>query len=173
MTTYHDVFMAFQEYKADLSCEHWLRLWEVVVQRMEALVKTRAKRLENPLQSDELHELITDSAVSVIAKLLSAKEVTEDFISVTFYYKNLSEFSRFKKDKRRWEKLSYAASIMNSAEHLSESDNTVSVLLQHPRSEKQRQASRENIKNGKGKKDLYRERKNPPRTGPHSGKGRV
>ena len=152
MTTYHDVLEAFQAYKADRSSEHWAQLWDVVLRRMEALVKTRARHLENPLQSDELHDLIIDSAVSVIIKLLSAEEVTEDFISVTFFYKNLSEFSKFKKDKRRWEKLSYAASIMNSAEHLSESDNTVSVLLQHPRSEKQRQASRENIKKRKVKK---------------------
>jgi hypothetical protein len=152
MTTYHDVLEAFQAYKADRSSEHWAQLWDVVLRRMEALVKTRARHLENPLQSDELHDLIIDSAVSVIIKLLSAEEVTEDFISVTFFYKNLSEFSKFKKDKRRWEKLERAASLMNSIDHLSETESVMPIIVKHQRSDRQRSASRENIKKRKVKK---------------------
>lgn len=153
MTTYHDVLEAYQAYKSNQSSENWAQLWDVVLRRMEALVKTRARHLEKPLQSDELHELIIDSAVSVIIKLLSAEEVTEDFISVTFFYKNLSEFSKFKKDKRRWEKLERAASIMNSVEHIGEAESVMPIIAKHQRSEKQRQSSRDNIKKCNVKKE--------------------
>lgn len=118
MVTYGDICEAFCRYAASRKQGDWNRLWFLCEERMAVLVKTKAKRLSVPLDAMDLMDLIRDSTVHVLRKLKSAPDVTEDYISVTFYNENRTAFKKFNRINKRWRRMENAASALNSAWHL-------------------------------------------------------
>jgi hypothetical protein len=118
MTTYHDVLEAFEGYKASRSQKDWNKLWFLCEERMAALVKTKAKGLSVPLDAMDLMDLIRDASIRVLRRLKEADDVTEDYISVTFYNENRTAFEEFNRINKRWQRMNKAAGILNSANHV-------------------------------------------------------
>jgi len=84
MVTYDEIFEAFCRYAASRSQSDWCDLWILCQLRMEALVKTKAKKLAVPLSHEDIEDLITDSTMRVMRKLQTAADVDPGYISKTF-----------------------------------------------------------------------------------------
>lgn len=99
MESYESVYQAFIKYAASRDDSDWFDLWIVCNRRMEALVKTKAKRLKVPLPEGDIDDIIIDSAARVMVRLKTLPDVTADIISKTFWYENLSTFRDYNRDK--------------------------------------------------------------------------
>jgi len=118
VVTYKQIYKAFMVYAANRSQSSWNLLWFLAEERMSALVKTKARALSVPLDSMDLMDLIHDSTIRVMGKLKEAPNVTEDYISVTFYDENRTAFEEFNRINKRWQRMNKAAGILNSANHV-------------------------------------------------------
>lgn len=80
---------------------------------MAALVKTKAKGLTVPMDSMDLMDLIRDSTTRVLRKMKVASDVTEGFISKTFYFQNKAAFEEFNRKQDQWNIARRSAILMN------------------------------------------------------------
>lgn len=101
MVTYEQIFEAFCRYAASRDQSDWCDLWILCTRRMEALVKTKAKALKEPLSSEDIADLVTDSTILVMRKLRDANDIDAEIISKTFWYGNRTAFKTFNRLKRK------------------------------------------------------------------------
>ena len=101
MTDYKQVYVAFVHYAASRNQADWCELWIVCNRRMAALVKTKARKLSVPLPEGDIDDVINDSTCRVMKALKEASDVTEAFISKTFWHENLHAFTLYNRDKEK------------------------------------------------------------------------
>lgn len=95
MVTYDEIFEAFCRFAASRDQSDWCDLWILCQRRMEALVKTKAKKLTIPLSHEDIEDLITDSTMRVMRKLQTAADIDPGYISKTFWFENYTAFQTF------------------------------------------------------------------------------
>ena len=110
---YKQVFDAFVVFAADRSQDSWCDLWILCQRRMEALVKTKAKKLTVPLPEGDIDDIITDSTARVMNILSTANDLTSNSICGIFTAQNKKAFNKYNQSAKRWKRLKNAAFIMN------------------------------------------------------------
>lgn len=107
MTTYDDIYDAFVRYAATRTDLDWWILWGMCQHRMEALVKTRAVKLKNPLSTEDIDSLVLDSTICVAKKLIVAPAIEREKISAIFWFANRRTWTDFNRHKKKWKRIQF------------------------------------------------------------------
>ena len=113
MVDYKQVYESFIVYAATRSQSAWCDLWILCQRRMEALVKTKARKLSVPLDSGEIEGIITDATARVMEKLKTASDIDESFISSSFWFEFKTTALYYNRGAEKWSRMKKAARLMN------------------------------------------------------------
>lgn len=113
MVDYSKVYEAFLQYAASGNQSDWCELWISCTHRMEALVKTKAKKLKVPLPEGDISDIVTDSTCRVMRVLRYAHDVDEGFISKTFWNQNLASFKTYNRRMGKVRRDEKIAKVLN------------------------------------------------------------